>query len=208
MATKYYSGAERPYERYHLTFSPSNQLAELVSPLYKPSMQHKAGQAAIKSLAFLDLEVLSGRRLIYRQDSSGSNEIEKVLFYQKQLEQDVKKRPLAIVAFTNLQLNQHSGDLRLHLKVAPSPRDRIQISALPEFALPSEDPVLDVYWNLPSADRVDSTNEVGEVYADIKSNLGVNHPAASKLPYYKKPVSEWLYVDNTRLTSDGRVYWV
>jgi hypothetical protein len=203
MAAQHPSDYEQSYERFHINFSPSDQLAEIISPFYKPQFREKAGRAVLRSAAYLDLGILPGRSHIYDPNDQGVNYIEKVHFYSTQLGRDVAKRSLAIVSFLETARN-NSGDVRLHLKANVPPRDRMLISALDEFRIPPIKPVMDLHWVIPEQYLIEGDEGISSAYNETSKDLGLNHPAARALPEFKRIVDQkWVYVTGAALLSEG-----
>jgi hypothetical protein len=203
MAAQHYSADERTYERFHLSFYPSDQLSEIVSPLYKPEFREKAAKAAIRSVAHLDLEVLPGRLHVYDPNNEGINRIKEYGFYVNQLKSDVAKRSLAIVSFLRTARSSE-GDIRLHLKSYTPTRDLFLISMLPEFRINPVSPTLDLHWIIPAGDLVEGDGALAEAYEEVASNFGLRHPAAQALPEHKRFIdSKWVYVTGAALKSSS-----
>lgn len=203
MTAQYPSEYEQKFERFYLNFSPSDQLAEIISPFYKPEFQEKAGRATIRSAAYLDLEVLPGRVHVYDPNGEGLNYMERINFYDKQLRSDVFKRSLAIVSFLETARNSE-GDIRLHLKSNVPPRDRMLISALPEFRIAPTKPVIDLHWVIPNKQLVEGEDGIFNAYNEVAKDFGLNHPAQRALPDFKRVVDEkWVYVTGAAFRTGG-----
>lgn len=203
MVGQYYSSHEHTYERFNLTFSPSEQLSEAISPLYKPDMRDRAGKVAIRSVNYLDLEVIPpGRRYVYDRLGTGHNHIEQVVAYENQLERDFSKRRLAVVAFLKAAIDKNSGDIWLHLKAKTSPRDRFLLSALPEFAVDQEDPVVNLRWRITPEELVQDPKDFAIAHKEVVNVFGLRHPAARSLPAHKRVIDEdFVYVTGAKLKS-------
>lgn len=180
-------------EAYSIQFAANSATTELLRPFYRPSAERKLGERAVlHSLDQVEFVRLPGNRHEYLGSKNGILDVKD--FESRQLS-ELQRRLLAFPLLSHVRVLgvEKSSALRIELAVGVQAEQGRLLEVMPEFRAAVNQQSMKVTHDIRASAVMENPLMLRYALDNLRSNLGVAHPAAKALALHRRQVDEKQY---------------